>query len=254
MILRPWTGQNKPPLGVQPNRAHSLRPDYAWLLNERNGRAVYDVVAGKIATLSGGATWHPDGIDFDGASGGISLPLPFAANSCTLIARVRADAAQARFIVTQIYNPPDALWWWFGTDTDPDNLQAFWNGSAYVYSNTPIPVGEWRNIAVVNDVSANKISFYMDGVADGGGASSRTSAYAGLGWLGRNNAGTFYSDGQLGHFMWFQGANHTMARELTAIPYQWLAQPDLAGMWAGIPGVGAPGYYYRYLTRMWGEA
>lgn len=52
MILTPWVGDNKPPLGTQAIPGHPLRPDYAWLFNEGSGDRVRDVVGGLTGTLT----------------------------------------------------------------------------------------------------------------------------------------------------------------------------------------------------------
>jgi hypothetical protein len=42
MILKPWLGQNKPPLGVNPIPGHTLRPKFAYLLGEGSGLTTYE--------------------------------------------------------------------------------------------------------------------------------------------------------------------------------------------------------------------
>jgi hypothetical protein len=68
-IKRIW-GKQKPPLGTPLNRAHPLAKDLigAFLINERTGDILYNLVDNKPATLQtigtgGTADWYPEGFD-----------------------------------------------------------------------------------------------------------------------------------------------------------------------------------------------
>jgi hypothetical protein len=60
MILKPWLGQNKPPLGVRPIPGHPLMPKFAYLLNEGSGYTVYDVMgSGLDGVFTTNSTLYP---------------------------------------------------------------------------------------------------------------------------------------------------------------------------------------------------
>lgn len=238
MILRPWTGQNKPPLGVLPMMGHRLTPDYAWLFGEGGGPLVNESVGGRTGMFDGTypPVWTLTGegpaISFAGNTrahidiSGITLAPPF-----TLAWRCKpAGTVSWKAILGSSSN--NALWWLTG-----GQWQLYTNGLNAVTSVGTVPVDVPVSGAAVLPTTTSQ-QLFVNGLLSATDTDTWTGAWAPiyLGWDG--GVGDNWNDWISWLYIYRRALTPTDVRDITAQPYCWLGTPDLAAMWAGIPAAG----------------
>lgn len=146
---------------------------------------------GNVGTLTNMDTgdWVADtdeggtrALDFDGAGGDrVTVTAPAS------VIAVTADFTMSSWFYTRATSDYTTVLqqyggtgthWYAGVSGNPQNLkQRFWIGGSNVNSNTYLSLNTWHHIAVSREGST--ITFFLDGVADGGGTISTTLAPTG---------------------------------------------------------------------------
>ena len=233
MIYAPWTYQVKPLLGAQPNRAHPLCPDYAWLFNEASGAQAFDVASGKVGTFPSDVGWKSTSMgpaaDFNGANGtGIGMSVALKALPFAYVWWCEFDVLPFQDYLTMDGNITSIICGYLANNFE---LYTFWRS----YTALPIPTdGMMHAYAYVWDAAT--LWCVRDGVvvkSTSGFSMANAPAARTLTFLGSAGGGNSCIDGRIAGFYIAEGQKATLdfALGLHAQPFGWLQTPSLVGMY-----------------------
>jgi hypothetical protein len=250
MILKPWTGQNKPPLGVRPIPGHPLMQEgYGWLLNERTGDRVYDVISrqpGVLMNMDLSTAWVPGGLNFDGVNdyvncGTINLSGP----QITLAARVYVRAFRTvtpyiSSICGEESGVASEVLIRFGESLANNGKLQFAFGreggtEAKLSGTVSLSTDRWYHIVGTYDGST--MCIYVDGALYAKQASwgiiTANTAFT----IGNNSTGSRPLDGAIGDcYVSRRALSAAQVGTLAAQPYSWLGTPDWPLMYTAAGG------------------
>lgn len=242
MILRPWTGTNKPPLGVRPIPGHRLWPTWGLLLQEGSGN-VANALGSKASMLSqvtfgSGETWGYEcggpgissasgcvGINTSGLSLGTTHTVAFLV--CPSSATTSNYLLDWRTIGTWVIggSPSTAGQWQFYEGTAWKSIGAIRlnQPQTVVVSSAGTRHRGWVNGALGIDYTGNAV-----------GAGAVTVLFDRF-----NRAGEQELLGTCGLVLLYDWEwGDAEASMFAANPWCWLGVPDLASMYYSIPAAG----------------
>ena len=132
----------------------------------------------------------PGTMDFDGSTDYVSVTMPSVVTTITISAWINPDVNTGGDNYKAIFDCPDVLLFGYRNN----KIAQYSYQSDLLYSDTDLTVGGWNYIVLTR--TASVVTFYLNGVADGGDSTSAQTLSGGV-TIGSRSGSTYQFNGKI---------------------------------------------------------